>query len=509
MTLDEIDLLIDQLSDDERKLAKSRIDDPVLYSRYALGEDPWEMQQRIMRSVVENPWTSVKACHSSSKTRTAADLVLWWLARYGECLVLTTAPGERQVKGLLWREIHHLISRPSPLGMRLYPDPVGTELRIHDKSFATGFVARIDATDEGVRYQGPHSEHTLIIVDEAPGVHSKAYEAFQGIMASGHCRLLELGNPTITGGPFYESHTARRSTRACFTISAFQTPNLVKLGIDPRARTADAVQALLGASGDALEAMTVRPYLVSPRWVRDRWYEWGAVGSPLWDARVLGEFPQQAEDALIWLTWIETARREAPQKAGVHYRVGVDVADVGDSETVAVVTDDQGRFTAMGCWIDPDPRGKCVAFLQPYRDRIEYCNVDAIGTGRNFGLHLRDQGIPHIQLVNVAESPLPIERDAATKYINLKAQAYWGLRDEFRPPDGQQIGALHGIEDEALISQLATLRYDYDSRGRIRIEKKEDARKRGVKSPDRAEALMLARLKYRKFRQNQSRIRVL
>ncbi len=50
----------------------------------------------------------------------------------------------------------------------------------------------------------------------------------------------------------------------------------------------------------------VRPYLVTRRWVREKYAEWGP-GHPLWEARVLGQFPTQAEDALISLAWLEEA----------------------------------------------------------------------------------------------------------------------------------------------------------------------------------------------------------
>lgn len=46
--------------------------------------------------------------------------------------------------------------------------------------------------------------------------------------------------------------------------------------------------------------------------------------------------------------------------------------------------------------------------------------------------------------------------------------------------------------DEETIGQLSGLLYELDSQGRIRIEAKEKARARGVPSPDRADALMLA-----------------
>jgi hypothetical protein len=136
----------------------------------------------------------------------------------------------------------------------------------------------------------------------------------------------------------------------------------------------------------------------------------------------------------------------------------------------------------LAAWSTPDPRGDCVAFLRRYEDRLSEVNVDSVGIGYNFGLHLEDEGFP-VKLVNVGESPTETDR-----FANLKAQAYWGLRERF------EAGEISGLTDEATISQLAAIRYEPTPRGQIRIESKEELRKRGVKSPDRAEALMLAYL---------------
>jgi hypothetical protein len=107
-------------------------------------------------------------------------------------------------------------------------------------------------------------------------------------------------------------------------------------------------------------------------------------------------------------------------------------------------------------------------------------NVDAIGIGYNFGLHLQDQGF-NVNLVNVGESAHDSER-----FANLKAEYYWGLRECFEQ------GRISGLMDETTIGQLATIRYRQTATGKTQIESKDDARKRGVKSPDRAEAVMLA-----------------
>ncbi len=49
-------------------------------------------------------------------------------------------------------------------------------------------------------------------------------------------------------------------------------------------------------------------------------------------------------------------------------------------------------------------------------------------------------------------------------------------------------------QDEELASQLADVRYERGSKGTLKIESKEDAKARGVASPNRAEALMLSRV---------------
>ena len=46
-------------------------------------------------------------------------------------------------------------------------------------------------------------------------------------------------------------------------------------------------------------------------------------------------------------------------------------------------------------------------------------------------------------------------------------------------------------DDEALVTQLAVIRYKVNSRGQILIESKDDMKRRGLSSPDRADALML------------------
>ena len=82
------------------------------------------------------------------------------------------------------------------------------------------------STDKGVNFQGFHSPHLLIVVDEAPGVGPISGEAIEGARACGQVHLLVLGNPTTNGGPFYDAFTKQRQLWNTFSIDAFDTPNL-------------------------------------------------------------------------------------------------------------------------------------------------------------------------------------------------------------------------------------------------------------------------------------------
>ena len=384
--------------------------------------------------------------------------MLWWVTRYRDGIVVTTAPTWTQVERVLWGEIKK-VAALSRIG---FPPLNQTELKLGPNNYAIGL-----STNEGVRFQGFHGRILIIILDEAPGVKPEIWEAIEGIRAGGDVRVLALGNPTLTSGPFYDAFTTNRDAWKTFTISAFDTPNLAGLTLE----------SLLALDDGDLDR-NPRPYLVTRRWVREKWHEWGA-GHPLWEARVLGQFPTQAEDALISLRWIEEAAARPIGGTGGRLTAGLDVAGPGEDETVLVITDGPS-ILALQTWTKSDPRGEVVAALATYKGKLACVNIDSAGIGHYMARHLEDLGYP-VRDVNVGETA-----DDQEKYANLKAELYWGLRMRF------QAGHVAGLRDERTIGRLAGIRYSHDTRGRVKIESKEDARKRGVKSPDRAEAVMLA-----------------
>ena len=106
--------------------------------------------------------------------------------------------------------------------------------------------------------------------------------------------------------------------------------------------------------------------------------------------------------------------------------------------------------------------------------------VDEIGVGAGVVDRLRELGHP-VRGVNVAQRA----RQSRT-YSNLRAEGYWTLRERFAS------GRITLPADNQLVGELAALRYGYDSDGHVKMESKDDMRKRGLPSPDKADALMLA-----------------
>lgn len=463
---------------DERLVADRIATDPVWFAREVLGHDLWSMSEDILRALsVPRARIAVAGCHSSSKTFSAAETVLW--TPYAGGIAITTAPTARQVARMVWAEVHAMYPKSrTPLGGELLKT---AEFRIAPDLYALGL-----STDKGVNFQGFHARESgfmLIILDEAPGVPPSVYNAIEGVRAGGDVRVLALGNPDVPSGPFYDAFTKDRSAWKTFTIDAFASPNFEDE--ENPGRYLD-LEDLLALPEHRIDYAT-RPYLITRRYVLEKYEEWG-LASPLWMSKVCGQFPDQAEDSLISLAWLNAARvREIEPGPDDEWEAGIDVAGPGKAETALGIRHGATLVRQWG-WANPDPRGDVLQELASYHDRIKRVKVDSIGQGYYFAQHLEDNGWRgKVVYVNVGEAAHNKER-----FANLKAELYWGLRLRFQQGDvALAPEAMGGKDGDLLISQIASIRYGSTARGQTAIESKESAERRGVKSPDRAEMLML------------------
>ena len=464
---------------------------PLTFASDVLNVRLWSKQEEVLAALPGHQRVAVKSGNGLGKGFCAAVAVLWFLHCHEPAIVLSTAPTFRQVRHILWRQIRRLY-RPKRevLGGKM----LDTRWELAEDRYAMGLSA--ESADE---FQGFHSPNMFIVVDEAEGVSDEIYEAIEAVMTSSEPRLLLIGNPTTVSGAFHRAFHQERHLYKTITISALDSPNV--------------------------QAGKIKfPGLTSSKWVEERKETWGEE-NPIYRARVLGEFPDQAEDTLIRLSDIEAAAKDgasknAPNEASAQdpvdsqetannaapamHRVdgGEDVDPSSDQQVSpeanpeVVLAVDVARFGSDHSVI-LRRRGNIVEEIRTFQglDTMQLTGwvisainesqpsricVDEIGVGAGVVDRLKEQG-HRVQGINVAR-----RAGQYALFANLRAEGYWRLRELFSS------SRISIPADNQLMGELAAMRYSYDSQGRIQIESKDSMRQRGLPSPDKADALMLA-----------------
>ena len=422
---------------------------PVAFAREVLGVTLWEKQEEVLTALTTNRRVAVKAGNGLGKGFCAAVAVLWYMhAHQDSAIVLTTAPTFRQVRHILWRQIRRLYR---PAAGALEGKMLDTRWDLSDGRYALGLSA--DGADQ---FQGFHSPNMFIVVDEAEGVSDDIYEAIESVMTSDEPLLLLIGNPTTMTGAFRRAFHEERRIYHPITISAFDSPN-VRAG------------------------RVVMPGLTTSAWVEERREIW-SEDSAVYRARVLGQFPEQEDNTLLKLSDIEAAAdRNPPGADGVSSVVlAVDVARFGSDRSV-ILRRRGNRVEEIQALRQMDTMqlaGRVAAAIRDCGPSDVY--IDEVGVGAGVVDRLHELGHP-VRGINVGRRSRRPET-----YANLRAEAYWTLAERFRS------GNISIPDDNELVSELAALRYYYDRNSHVKIECKDEMRKRGLRSPDKADALMLA-----------------
>ena len=384
----------------------------------------------------------------------SAAIILAFVSLFPDSICISTAPSDRQIENI-WDPIHMMLEKSKA--------PLGCEVLQREIRYAPGHRAIGFTTNMPERLQGIHAKHILIIEDESAGMDGEIHERLSALMVNENAHFLAIGNPLSPEGHFYEMFKDPKFKK--FTISAFDTPNL-KAGKE------------------------VVPGLVTKIWVDEKRQSVG-VDSPSWKAEVLGEFPDSAEDTLLPLSWVRQAQErwyemEEKEKETVY---GLDPSGGGMDETVLVARRGMKVYKPKA-WQgleSPEIIGRTVANVLE-NSRVF---VDEIGVGFGILGGLRNNDGIYAVGVNAKNKPNDDKR-----FKNSRAEMYWTLRDLLNPHTSPRLSL---PPDEKLAGQLTSIKYKHDTKGRIQIESKKDMRKRGIKSPDRADALVLTLKDYQSY----------
>ena len=452
--------------------------DPVNFACNILGVDPWDKQKQILSAIAAKRSVAVRSCNGAGKTFTAAITILWWLMSYDNAIVITTAPSERQVREILWRELRNLyVPVRDIIGGKL----TRTRLEFSPKRYAYGF-----STNTEDRFQGFHSGNILVIVDEASGVDEFIFNAIRGVITARNSKLLLIGNPHGYAGTFYDAFHKNRKRFETIHVSAFDLPAFKAQGVteqnikDVEYPDFDDDQKDQEEFDEQYQAEHSLG-LSSPQWALDVFNDLGPQSS-VYQTRVLGQFPEEADDTLIPLRDVEAAvKRQSQIPTDSPPVMGVDVARFGNDKTVIII-----RHGPKVIYIDElrksdivNTTGAVVTAALKYK--VKNVIVDEIGVGAGVLDNLKaDKRFDAIGL-NGSNSPNNTEL-----YLNKRVEVFDGLRQRFADGD------ISIPNDPELISQLASLTYKYNARGQLQLESKDQIRSTGRQSPDKADAIALA-----------------
>lgn len=468
----DLDISLNHAADLFEEAAAPKADrwlaDPVLWVHERLQGEVWSMQAEIMRSVRDHPETAVHTCHTVGKSHSAALIACWWIDSHpiGEAFVITTAPTGAQVKAILWRYIGRMHDQHDLPGRTNL-----TEWYIGSELVALGRKPSEYSPDA---FLGIHSTYMLVIIDEACGVVDTLWDAASTLTSNELSRTLAIGNP---------DNPVSRFQRVCQPGSGW---NVIQIG-------AENTPAWTGESvSDHL-----RQNLISQRWADQKAIEWG-VDSPLYQSKVLGKFPVDAEDGVIPVSFASSCRYLAddPSLSGEEAHAGI---DVGESSDRTIIYERRGmragRVHSIRHTGDAMTTvGDLVRVINEWS--LSSVTVDVIGIGWGVYSRLRELSAfdnpndtstthaAHVRRFSASEQ----STDPA-RFINRRAELWWNIGREFSRTRAWDLSTC----TDDVIAELTTPKYRIEgSRSRIQIESKDDIRQRLGRSPDLADALLMA-----------------
>lgn len=383
------------------------------------------------------PPVSVAAANGSGKTSNlVAPVVLWFLSRFPRGQAVITSGSFRQVEKQLWPAMRRFKSRFPAWSF------LQTEIKTPEDGFALGF-----STDDAGRAEGWHpkigrdDDPVLIIVDEAKTVPDAVFEAFDRCT-----RLFQLwvSSPGAPRGQFFDSFHTNRSHHWVRKVTSKECPH-----IDPAKRARD--------------------------------LEKYGPDHPVYRSMHDAEFTEDTDRLVLDAMRLARALEGQPKRDEDGEVVAFcDFAAGRDENALAIRRGNHARLA--DAWVEKDT-------VQAARQFVRLFIANGLKAHQIWG---DADGLGTVMIDQLAELGWRINRfhggtpsSEPDEYANLIGEVWHvGAREIER-------GRIHlGQIDPVTSRQLTTRRSEWDAKGRLRVEDKEKMRKEGLKSPDRADAVL-------------------
>ena len=386
-------------------------------------------------------------------------LILWMLSTRLGSTIIVTANTEQQLRSRTWAELGKWLTLSinshwfAKTATTIRPAPWFEESLIKDLQIDTGYYyaqSQLWSEENPDAFAGIHSSYGVcLIMDEASGIPSPIYSVSEGFFSepTENRYWFTFSNPRRNTGPFYDSFHSKRNFWKTTQIDSREVEETDK----------ELFQRMIEQYGEDSTVARVE---------------------------VMGEFPKADDDAVIPMELVRSAMGRdvslTPNEAIVW---GLDVARFGGDNSALCIR--QGNTVLdLQTFHSMDLMQLCGAIKNQYDDcmpleRPQEILVDVIGLGSGVVDRLREMDLP-VRGINVAESP-----SSKKNYLNLRAELWFAIKDWLSKRDCRL-----PVDDE-LAAELVSPSYKYTSSGKIKLESKEEMKKRGIKSPDRADSLAL------------------
>ena len=393
------------------------------------------------------------------KSALVAWIILWMLSTRLGSTIIVTANTEQQLRSRTWAELGKWLTLSinshwfTKTATTIKPAQWFEDALINDLKIDTGYYyaqAQLWSEENPDAFAGIHSSYGVcLIMDEASGIPSPIYSVSEGFFSepTRDRYWFTFSNPRRNTGPFYDSFNSKQSFWKNEQIDS---------------RTVE------GTDQKLFQTM-IEQY---------------GEDSTVARVEVMGEFPSADDDTVIPMGLVKAAiERDVSLTANAPIIWGLDVARFGGDNSALCIR--QGNhvmsiksFKSMDlmqlCGVIKNQYDECTAIEKP-----QEILIDVIGLGAGVVDRLAEQNLP-VRGVNVAEAPA-----SKKNYLNLRAELWFAIKDWLVQRDCRI------PQDDELVAELASPLYKYTSTGKIKIESKDEMRKRGIKSPDKADALAL------------------
>jgi hypothetical protein len=445
---------------------KSR-DDALLFVTDVLGvpEDSIEAWQKEALSAIKpGARISIRSGHGVGKTAFLAWVTLWALLSLGKDTKVPIAAGSRdQLRDTIQPEIakwHRLLPEPLQSQVKVDKERIGVTAP-NGEAFA---VFRTASKDNPQALAGFHGTNLVFLIDEASAVAEIAFEVALGALSTPGAIVIMTGNPTKTSGFFYDSHHKTRDRWHAMRVSSEDVP-----------RARGHIEDVIANYGKESNRYRVR---------------------------VTGEFPTQDDEVVISLADINAAKERYGKitPSNVWPVWGVDPARFGDDHSAVVGR--QGNtilsdVTREWHGLDgPTLGGRIIALYKetPNDMKPREIAVDVIGIGASAYDHMRLPGSPVREIttgVNVAEATAVSETEHRLRdELWFRGRAWFAAKDCCIEPLPHNPDRWRLVEK--MVAELVSPTYTFTVLGKRIVESKADMKKRGVPSPNIADAFLLS-----------------